>query len=287
MKNNNSSKKTIDKEIFDYIFGTGRSFRRDIVKEIKILCLLNKDGSASAQNDRELILVSAAQTLKMSGYQNMAVTSIKRKHINILLKRWYADGLAVGTIKNRMSALRWWAEKVDRQEFFPRNNKELGIGVERIEIKTTSFDSMQEDEGKALVALKQANKISIPADEEAALKFMKWVQQGLVQRTIKFNEAGAAVHFVPQGMALVSPIIFRTYAREVVGYDRALEFAAHIQRTVFRCGWHLQATDRRNVINYEIHSRKGKTGNLFCVVLLNAGQWVRPVPPSNPALRLV
>ncbi|MDH0051472.1 MobH family relaxase [Comamonas terrigena] len=127
-----------------------------------------------------------------------------------------------------------------------------------------------------------------PAEpSQLALEFMQWVQQGLVQRTIKFNEAGAAVHFVPQGMALVSPRIFRDFAAATEGEDKAHELGARVQRDVIKSGWHLPAANRTNIIKYEIHSNKGLVGNLACVVLVNAGQWVQPVPPSNPALRMM
>jgi len=128
-----------------------------------------------------------------------------------------------------------------------------------------------------------------PAEpSQLALEFMEWVQQGLVQRTIKFNEAGAAVHFVPQGMALVSPRIFRDFAAATEGEDKAHELGTKVQRDVIKSGWHLPAANRTNIIKYEIQGRGGAVvGNLSCVVLTNAGQWVQPVPPSNPALRMV
>ena len=49
------------------------------------------------------------------------------------------------------------------------------------------------------------------------MDFMHWVQQSLTQREMKFNEAGAMVHFVEQGMALVSPLIFKKYAQAAGG----------------------------------------------------------------------
>ncbi len=48
------------------------------------------------------------------GFKGMQAISLKPKHVTALLERWKAESLAVGTIKVRMSVLRWWAEKVDR-----------------------------------------------------------------------------------------------------------------------------------------------------------------------------
>lgn len=128
-----------------------------------------------------------------------------------------------------------------------------------------------------------------PAEpSELALEFMQWVQSGLVQRTLKFNEAGAVVHFVPEGMALVSPKIFRDFAAAIDGDGQSHELGAKVQREVIKCGWHLPAPNRTNIIKYEIQGRGGSVvATLSCVVLVNSGRWVQPVPPSNPALRMV
>ncbi|MBK9349927.1 MAG: DNA-binding domain-containing protein [Sulfuritalea sp.] len=47
---------------------------------------------------------------------------------------------------------------------------------------------------------------------DAAGRFMAWLQQGLADGTLPVNVAGALVHFVPEGMLLVSPRIFREFA---------------------------------------------------------------------------
>lgn len=57
----------------------------------------------------------------------------------------------------------------------------------------------------------------LPEPSELVVDFMQWVQQGLVSRELKYNEAGAAVHFVKEGMALVSPRIFKDYAAQEGG----------------------------------------------------------------------
>ena len=47
---------------------------------------------------------------------------------------------------------------------------------------------------------------------ELAIQFLKWVQQQLASGSVKHNEAGAPVHFIEHGTALVSTLIFRLYA---------------------------------------------------------------------------
>lgn len=126
-----------------------------------------------------------------------------------------------------------------------------------------------------------------PQPSELALAFMRWVQASLVSRELTYNEPGAAVHFVEQGMALVSPLIFRMYARETAGEAQAQDLGARVQREVIKCGWHLPAANRTNIVRYAIHSRGGVAGHLSCVVLVEPSRWVQPVPPSNPALKMV
>jgi hypothetical protein len=53
--------------------------------------------------------------------------SLKQKHIDALVKDWLGQDLAVGTIKNRMVVLCWWAEKADGRNVVARSNAYYGI----------------------------------------------------------------------------------------------------------------------------------------------------------------
>lgn len=102
--------------------------RYDIGKELGSLCARNKDGSFATQANRASILNQAAKTLQKAGFKNLAASSLKPKHVDTLLKVWKADKLSPGTMKNRMAAVRWWAEKVGKQNCVPRTNDDAGIG---------------------------------------------------------------------------------------------------------------------------------------------------------------
>ena len=125
-----------------------------------------------------------------------------------------------------------------------------------------------------------------PAEpSELAVDFMRWLQQGLVSRELKYNETGAAVHFVPEGMALVSPRIFKDYAAQAGDDTDLRDLGTKVQRELIKCGWHLPGPNRTNIVKYAIHGRGSvEVGTLSCVVLVEPGRWVQPVPPSNPAL---
>lgn len=82
---------------------------RDLNYQLKQLCIRNRDGSHSTQANREKILNMVANQLHDMGYRCMGARSLKPKHVDALTQRWLAEVLSPGTIKNRMSCLRWLA----------------------------------------------------------------------------------------------------------------------------------------------------------------------------------
>ena len=100
---------------------------RDLNYALKQLCHRNRDGSYATQRDRERVLDKIADQLQELGYRHMRADSLKPKHVERLIENWMAEGLAIGTIKNRMAELRWWAEKIDKQNVIARDNAHYGI----------------------------------------------------------------------------------------------------------------------------------------------------------------
>ena len=98
--------------------------------EHKILqiCNRNRDGSHATQANRKAILSLCVEQLGQAGYKvnELKPHDLKGRHINALVKRWQNDGVSAGTMKNRMSALRWLAEKIDNKGLI-KSNAELGI----------------------------------------------------------------------------------------------------------------------------------------------------------------
>lgn len=99
--------------------------------EHKILqiCNRNRDGSHATQANRKAILSLCVEQLAQAGYKvnELKPHDLKGRHINSLVKCWQNDGVSVGTMKNRLSALRWLAEKIDNKGLIKSNN-ELGVG---------------------------------------------------------------------------------------------------------------------------------------------------------------
>ena len=100
----------------------------DLNYALKQLCHRNRDGSYATQRDRERVLDQIANQLQELGYRHMGAASLKSKHVERLVENWKAAGLAIGTIKNRMAELRWWAEKIGRRNVIAKNNEHYDIG---------------------------------------------------------------------------------------------------------------------------------------------------------------
>lgn len=107
---------------------------RDLNYELKELCRRNRDGSFATQRSRARILDLAANQLHELGYRKMSARSLKPKHVDALVTVWRdGDGtrgwkaLTPATIKTRMAAIRWWAQKVGKSSVVAGDNSYYGI----------------------------------------------------------------------------------------------------------------------------------------------------------------
>ena len=121
------------------------------------MCLRNRDGSFATRAARERTLDMCARQLKDMGFRQMRAQSLKPKHVEALVRGWQAEGIAPGTLKNRMAHLRWWAEKAGRQSVIPGENAALGI-PER---------SFRSEEGKQIAL--DADKLVTIQDERVKI----------------------------------------------------------------------------------------------------------------------
>jgi len=69
-----------------------------------------------------------ADQLHALGFRRMQPRSLKPKHVDALVSLWKDQGISVGTLKNRLSALRWWAKKVNKPSTIANDNSVYGIG---------------------------------------------------------------------------------------------------------------------------------------------------------------
>ncbi len=101
---------------------------KDLNYQLGKLCRDNRDGGFSTQATRSRILDLTANQLNELGFRRMQPRSLKPKHVNALINHWRNQGISVGTLKNRLSALRWWAKKVNKPSIIAKDNSVYGIG---------------------------------------------------------------------------------------------------------------------------------------------------------------
>jgi hypothetical protein len=122
--------------------------------------------------------------------------------------------------------------------------------------------------------------------------FMRWVRSGLKDRSLVINTPEALVHRVPEGLLLLSPGIFRVFlpsnAEQSGGPREGLGTLAdplrHLQREVFKLGWHLTGEG-----GVTLHAYVWRDGPKFGVkvhgVLISPAQRLaEPLPAVNTAL---
>ena len=100
---------------------------RDLNYQLKKLGRNNRDGSHATQAKRAYLLSQIANQLRKLGFNGLSARSLRPKHVEALVAEWKRQRMAVGTIKNRLAAVRWWARKVNRRGSIARGNDHYGI----------------------------------------------------------------------------------------------------------------------------------------------------------------
>jgi hypothetical protein len=112
-------------------------------------------------------------------------------------------------------------------------------------------------------------------------QFFTWLGKGLESGELAYNQSGAMVHFVPEGMLLVSPAIFQAYA------GKNEEDWMGVQRLLIKSGCALRTTEGSHIWRYQILSGKKPTGVMLNGVVIDAPEALSSEPLLlNPYLRL-
>lgn len=101
--------------------------KHDLQFSIRKFLQESRQGSYSTQAGRRHILKQFAADLVALGYGLKNIKGIKEKHILSIVEFWQKKQLSVSTIKNRMSALRFLCNKLNKNNIVPTNDK-MGIG---------------------------------------------------------------------------------------------------------------------------------------------------------------
>ncbi|MDH4275543.1 MAG: DNA-binding domain-containing protein, partial [Gammaproteobacteria bacterium] len=119
--------------------------------------------------------------------------------------------------------------------------------------------------------------------------FLAWVREEIAQHRIYINQADARVHVVPEGVLLVSPALFRDYAR-AVGDEGGWE---HAQKKFVKLKLHTPAPDGSNITYCRVElpggANRGPATMIKCILVPDATLIFgdTPPPPPNPTLRVV
>lgn len=128
---------------------------------------------------------------------------------------------------------------------------------------------------------------------EAALKFIRWIQEGLASGELPYNRSDAMVHFVEGGMMLVSPLIFRKFAElfgeagdGIPSEKSGGAIGTGIQRQVTNAGWHkVTGSNKSNIQKFIVAGHDGSGKKIISgVVILDPVRFVNPLPDVNPSI---
>ena len=148
----------------------------DLNYDLKNLCRRNRDGSKSTQANRRKRLQQMADDLHAMGFRHMRSRSLKPKHVEALVSLWKARDLSAGTMKNRMTDLRWWAEKVDKKGVIRPKNADYGIGqrsfVAQVSKAISLTEEMLQQIRDAYVRLSVKLQSAFGLRREEAIKFI-------------------------------------------------------------------------------------------------------------------
>jgi site-specific recombinase XerC len=218
---------------------------KDLNYQLMKLCRANRDGSYSTQATRRRILDYIANQLHALGYKHMQAKSLKPKHVKALVSQWKDQGLSVGTFKNRLSALRWWARKVGKADMILKDNDAFGIGrrsqvgseSKAWELKAAHLARINDE----YVALSLQLQAEFGLRREEAIKFSpgfaiqvdhvrlkaSWTKGGRARtvpiRTDAQRQLLEAVKALAKGGALIPPN--RNYVEQLHRYERQVRNA--------------------------------------------------------------
>ena len=99
---------------------------RDLNHDPKRLQAAHDDRSHGTRTARSYALAQMADTLHDLGFKGLRATGLRRKHVVALVTEWKRQGRSIGTMKNRMAHVRWWAARIGKAAMVP-SNAALGI----------------------------------------------------------------------------------------------------------------------------------------------------------------
>jgi Phage integrase, N-terminal/Integrase len=108
-------------------FFLGGIFMHDLNFQLRNLCLNSKEDSFATRSDRLSILLLLANQLHSLGFRRLSLNGLKPKHVFALVDLWKKQSISVGSIKNRLASIRWWARKIGKFDMLSPSNDVFAI----------------------------------------------------------------------------------------------------------------------------------------------------------------
>ncbi len=90
---------------------------------LKQLLKNDNTGSYATRYDRERLLITFVNDLNKVGYKGFNIKNLKGKHIEAIVNYWKKEQLGNATIKNRLAAIRHFANLINKSTAIPTNSE--------------------------------------------------------------------------------------------------------------------------------------------------------------------
>lgn len=100
---------------------------RDLNFQLRNLCLNCNEDSFATQAKRLADLDLVANQLHDLGFRRLSINGLKPKHVYSLVELWKKENVSIGTMKNRLAYIRWWAAKIKKFDMLPADNDAFAI----------------------------------------------------------------------------------------------------------------------------------------------------------------
>ena len=165
------------------------------------MCVSNKDGSFSTQKARSYTLNQIANDLQDLGFKQLTKQGLKPKHVHALLDLWNTNSLSEGTIKNRLTHLRWWSAHINKLGMIPKSNADLGV-ARRVYVtnlnKGQVLDGRLHDISDRLIQMSLRLQEAFGLRREESIKFdPNFADQGHILHLKASWTKGGKERFVP------------------------------------------------------------------------------------------
>lgn len=143
--------------------------------DLRNLCLNHKEDSFATQSKRLHDLQLIANHLHDLGFERLHATGLKPKHVFALVESWKKDNVSIGTIKNRLAYIRWWANKIGKFDMLPKDNSAFGVDdrefVSNISKATDLSDSLLDKVSDPHIRCSIELQLAFGLRREESLKF--------------------------------------------------------------------------------------------------------------------